>query len=129
MHFNCIFQIQLYMYEQCMFGERLVGEMARINAAAAGPEIGPVAPYRSTPVFNETTLPAALRREYRTRAGVWGVIRVLEGRLRLVHLDPPAETVLAAGDSGLILPEQPHRVEPLGPMRMQVAFYDRPPGG
>ena len=27
-----------------------------------------IAPYRSTPVFDETTLPAALRREHRTKA-------------------------------------------------------------
>ncbi|MGC2189855.1 MAG: DUF1971 domain-containing protein, partial [Candidatus Sulfotelmatobacter sp.] len=39
-------------------------------------------PYRCTPIFDETTLPAGLRREHRTKAGVWGVIRVLEGRLR-----------------------------------------------
>jgi len=42
------------------------------------------APYKSTPVFDETTLPAALRREHRTKDGVWGVIRVLEGQVRLV---------------------------------------------
>lgn len=34
-----------------------------------------------TPVFDENTLPAALRREHRTKPGVWGVIRVLDGRL------------------------------------------------
>ena len=39
-------------------------------------------PYKSTPVFDENTLPAGLRKEHRTKAGVWGVIRVLEGRLR-----------------------------------------------
>ena len=31
--------------------------------------------YKSTPVFDETTLPAGLRREHRTKAGVWGIIR------------------------------------------------------
>lgn len=105
-----------------------MGEMARIETAAVGQGIAPVAPYRSTPVFDEATLPVGLCREHRTRAGVWGLIRVLAGRLRLILLDPPTEIVLEAGDSGLVLPEQPHRVEPLGPMHMQVAFYDRPPG-
>ena len=38
--------------------------------------------YKSTPVFDETTLPAALKREHRTKPGVWGVIRVLSGRVR-----------------------------------------------
>ena len=46
-----------------------------------------IAPYRSTAVFDETTLPHALRREHRTKAGVWGVIRVLEGRLKLELVD------------------------------------------
>lgn len=40
-------------------------------------------PYRSTPVFDENTLPGGLRKEHRTKAGVWGIIRVLEGRLRI----------------------------------------------
>jgi hypothetical protein len=32
-----------------------------------------------------------------------------------------------SGPPGLVLPEQTHRVEPIGRMRMQVDFYDRPP--
>jgi tellurite resistance-related uncharacterized protein len=86
-----------------------------------------IAPYRSTPVFDETTLPAALRREHRTKAGVWGMIRVIEGRLRFTLADGSEETVLTPAQPRLVLPEQPHRVEPLGPMRMRVDFYDRPP--
>ncbi len=80
-------------------------------------------PYKRTPVFDEDTLPAGLRREHRTRPGVWGVIRVLDGRLRYHVLDPASEVILGPGRPGLVLPEQPHRVEPLGPMRMQVEFY------
>ncbi len=86
-----------------------------------------VAPYRSTPVFDETTLPAALRREHRTKPGVWGVIRVLEGRVRLTLADGGGESVLTPQRPGVVLPDQPHHVEPLGPMRMQVDFYDREP--
>lgn len=84
-------------------------------------------PYRSTPVFDETSLPAALRSRHNTKAGVWGVIRVLEGRLILRYLEPASEIVLEPGRPGLILPEQPHEVEPLGAMRMQVDFYNEPP--
>lgn len=85
-------------------------------------------PYKSTPVFDENTLPGGLRREHRTKAGVWGIIRVLEGRLRYRVLDPVTETILDPDHSGLVLPDQPHFVEPLGAMRMQVEFYDRHPG-
>lgn len=85
------------------------------------------APYRSTPVFDQDTLPQALRARHVTKAGVWGVIRVIEGALQLTYLDPPSETTLTPDRPGLILPRQPHFVTPLGPMRMQVDFYDRPP--
>ena len=84
-------------------------------------------PYKSTPVFDETTLPAGLRREHRTKTGIWGVIRVLEGRVRYRVLDPGSETILDPDHPGMILPDQPHFVEPLGTMRMRVDFYDRPP--
>ena len=85
------------------------------------------APYRSTPVFDEQTLPAALRSRHNMKAGVWGIIRVFEGRLRLTYLDPPSEIVVEQGGSGLLRPQQDHFVEPLGPIRMRVDFYDAPP--
>lgn len=84
-------------------------------------------PYKRTSVFDEDTLPAGLRREHRTKSGVWGVIRVLEGRLRYRVLDPASEAILEPGQPGLVLPGQPHLVEPLGPVRVQVEFYDRLP--
>lgn len=84
-------------------------------------------PYRSTPIFDAQTLPGALRREHRTKLGVWGVVRVLEGRLRLVYVEPLGEVVVEPGRPGLLLPDQPHFVEPIGDMRMQVDFYDQPP--
>ncbi len=85
------------------------------------------APYRSTPIFDEATLPEALRRHHSTKAGVWGIIRVLEGELRLNIVDPPSENVLSPDEPGLIQPQQIHFVTPLGAMRMQVEFYDAPP--
>lgn len=84
-------------------------------------------PYRSTPIFDAQTLPGALRRDHRTKLGVWGVVRVLEGRLRLVYVEPPGDVVVEPGRPGLLLPDQPHFVEPIGDMRMQVDFYDQPP--
>jgi tellurite resistance-related uncharacterized protein len=85
-------------------------------------------PYRSTPVFDQDTLPAALRARHSTKAGVWGIIRVLEGELELTYLDPESSIALTPGRPGLLLPEQPHLVTAKGPMKMQVDFYDQPPG-
>lgn len=86
-----------------------------------------VTPYRSTPVFDEVTIPAALRREHRTKSGVWGVIRVIAGRLKFSIEPGDDESILTPDHPGLVLPEQTHRVEPLGTVLMQVDFYDRPP--
>ena len=84
-------------------------------------------PYRTTPVFNQDSLPRALRQAHSTREGVWGIIRVLEGEVRYVIAEPACEEILASGRPGLIEPGQRHYVEPLGMMRMQVEFYDCPP--
>ncbi len=84
-------------------------------------------PYRRTPIFTEQTLPAGLRREHRTKPGVWAVIRVLDGRVRYQVLEPASEMTLEPGHPGLVLPDQPHLVEPLGPVRMRVEFYRQLP--
>lgn len=83
-------------------------------------------PYRTTLVFDETTLPAALRREHSTKVGVWGVIRVLAGELRLSFADGRIQT-LDATESSLVRPQEVHWVEPIGSMQMQVEFYDSEP--
>lgn len=89
--------------------------------------MSPSVPYRSTPIFDQDTLPAALRRRHDTKAGVWGLIRVIEGELKLNYLDPESETILTPDNPGLVLPQQPHFVTPLGPMKMQVNFFDHAP--
>lgn len=86
-------------------------------------------PYRSTPIFDETTLPLALRSDHSLKAGAWGLIQVLEGQVRLTYATPPSEIVLSPGTPGRIAPEQVHSIEPLGPMRMRVDFYDQAPDG
>jgi len=86
-----------------------------------------MAAYRSTPVFNEVTLPAALRADHRTKAGTWGVINVLEGQLRLSFVDPPGTQMLSPGCPGVVNPEQTHFVTPVGTMRMRVDFHDSAP--
>ena len=84
-------------------------------------------PYRSTPVFDETSLPQALRSEHRTKAGVWGVITILAGEVRLTYAEPASSQILTPERPGLVLPEQTHFVTPLGAMQMRVDFYDCAP--
>ena len=72
-------------------------------------------PYRSTPVFDQDTLPAALQREHRTKPGVWGVVRVLEGSLTLTYVDPPSEEIVSPGKPG-----------PLGVLRTPPGAWPHP---
>jgi tellurite resistance-related uncharacterized protein len=80
-------------------------------------------PYKVTPVFDDSTLPAGLRQVHSTKHGVWGVVRLLEGRLRLSFPDSGRDLVLTPETPGLLEPCEPHFVEPLSPFRMQVEFH------
>jgi tellurite resistance-related uncharacterized protein len=84
-------------------------------------------PYKSTPVFDEGSLPAALRSEHRTKAGTWGLLRVIEGKLTLVFVDPPREVAVCPGRPAVIPPQDTHYVVLDGAMRMQVDFFHEPP--
>lgn len=84
-------------------------------------------PYKVTAVWTEQTLPAAIRSAHSTKAGTWGLLRVLEGAVRLVWEDGSGSETVVPGRPGLIRPEALHHVEPLGAARMQVEFYREPP--
>jgi tellurite resistance-related uncharacterized protein len=86
-----------------------------------------VVPYRRTAEFTHETVPAALLSAHSTKAGAWGLIHVLEGRLAYRVTDPrraPSETVLTpGGEPGVVEPTILHEVEPLGPVRFFVEFH------
>ena len=52
---------------------------------------------------------------------------MLDGRLRYQVLNPVSEMILDRDHFGLVLPDVPHLVEPLGPMRIQIEFYNQMP--
>jgi tellurite methyltransferase len=80
-------------------------------------------PYRTTPTFDENSVPAGLLADHRTRAGVWGRLEVLSGSLTLRFVDPLDDcVVVAAGESAAIPPELPHHVELSGPVEFRVVF-------
>lgn len=81
---------------------------------------------RSTPVFDETTVPAGLLRSHRTAPGVWALIQVLEGQLLYRVLDPLSERVLNPPDApGVAEPGVRHEDALLGPVRFHVEFHRR----
>ena len=84
-----------------------------------------VTAYKRTPIFDQDGIPAGLRRRHATKDGVWALIVVLEGQLRLRLLDTDSQRVLDAQTPGVIEPRQPHEVEPMGAVSFFVEFYDR----
>ena len=78
---------------------------------------------RTTATWDETTLPAALRRAHRVASGTWGRLRVVQGSLRFVAMtDPMTDVVVDAHLPQAIPPGVEHHVEPLGPTRLAIDF-------
>ncbi len=82
-----------------------------------------VNPYKRTPLFDETSIPDGLRKDHKTKPGVWGVITVESGQLLYKDASVGAETVLTPGAPGTITPESPHAVQPLGAVSFYVEFW------
>lgn len=83
-----------------------------------------VRPYRRTPEFTQDTVPAGLLRDHVTRAGTWALIHVLEGQLLYSVPCANLELVLSAETApGVVCPQVPHSVRPLGAVRFCVEFH------
>ena len=67
-------------------------------------------------------MPKGLAKAHRTKAGVWGRIVVLQGQLAY-RVCGSAEVTLDADTPGIVEPEVPHAVRPLGEVRFCVEFY------
>lgn len=81
--------------------------------------------YNRTPVFTRKNVPAALLAAHSVKAGVYGLIRVLSGRLFYRLEDESNACVTAcAGEDIVVEPEIRHRVELLDPdTAFRVEFY------
>ncbi len=74
--------------------------------------------------FTPETLPARFKTAHSTKAGTWGLLHVLEGKL-LYSLEPPrsGEQLAAAGERIVIEPGVLHHVAFVEPGRFYVEFY------
>jgi tellurite methyltransferase len=71
-------------------------------------------------------MPARLKKDHSTKAGIWAKIVIAEGKLRYC-LDPlDVKMELSENHPGIVVPEVPHRVEPVGPARFFLVFYRSP---
>ncbi len=91
----------------------------------AAPRLPPpqTASYRRTPVFDADSIPAALKGDHSTKAGVWALIHVERGALRYRQDAPPVDVILTAGETLAVPPQAVHRVEPHADMAFFVEFW------
>jgi tellurite resistance-related uncharacterized protein len=82
-----------------------------------------VAPYQRTKTFTQETVPKGLLGDHNTKAGVWGLITVVEGRLEYVIPSTGETLVLDPETPGIVEPEVRHHVTPLGEVSFFVEFH------
>ncbi|MGB5948847.1 MAG: DUF1971 domain-containing protein [Parvibaculum sp.] len=83
--------------------------------------------YKRTPVFDEYTVPAPLLHRHNTKAGVWGLLHILEGKLVYRTLDPVTEVVVDPSAPPVVIePQALHEVALIGPVRFFVEFHSIP---
>ena len=83
--------------------------------------------YSRSPDFTPATLPAKLQSAHFTKAGVWALLHVLEGKV-LYQLEPPhsGEQLVSAGECVVIESGVLHRASFVEPGRLFVEFYRVP---
>lgn len=80
--------------------------------------------YKKTPLFNQENVPAGLLKSHTTKAGTWGKICINKGILLYVIEEQPQESIeLSPTTYGVVEPEVPHHVKPLGEVEFFVEFY------
>jgi tellurite resistance-related uncharacterized protein len=81
--------------------------------------------YKRTATFTAASAPAAIQRDHKTRAGVWGCLVVEEGALTFQFAGEEAMRV-GAGERVAIPPEKAHAVTPDDDARFHVEFLRAP---
>lgn len=86
---------------------------------------------RTTPRFDQDSVPAGLLNEHRVADGVWGRLIVHDGALRFVFDAGRADSgatsrCLTPGSVQVIPPAVVHHVELVGPVDFEVEFWRAP---
>ena len=82
---------------------------------------------RTSPRWDEHTLPEGLKRSHRIAVGTWGRIVVHEGNLRfMARTEPGLNVIVGPGSTQAIPPEVEHEVQPLGRVCFSIDFLSIP---
>lgn len=75
--------------------------------------------------WDHDSIPAGLLRSHRTAEGRWGRLRVHDGAVDFQFEPDGPRQHLVAGCAQVIPPGAPHRVVPVGPVRLDLEFWGR----
>jgi tellurite resistance-related uncharacterized protein len=79
---------------------------------------------RTTPTFDNDSVPAGLLSAHRVADDVWGRLVVHTGKLTFVFEDQPGTPIPVAANGGVVIPPaRPHHLELDGPATFAVEFY------
>jgi tellurite resistance-related uncharacterized protein len=81
----------------------------------------------SSPHFTADTVPPALLQRHATREGFWARLVVSAGALVYTDLATGAEKRVAEGETLVVPPTLPHRVQIEGPVDFHLDFYECSP--
>ena len=82
--------------------------------------------YKTSPVFDQVSVPRALLDVHRLKEGTWGRIVVESGELEYEIIEGSRKWILAPNRFGVVEPQVPHRVRPVGAVRFWVEFFGVP---
>ena len=87
-----------------------------------------VEPYRTIGPFHQDSLPMGLLKNHNTKAGVWGLLEVIEGDIKYVitEVGNECEYLLSKTIPGVIVPEQKHHLELVGDVVFTITFFRAP---
>ena len=82
-----------------------------------------VKPYKKTPTFTEESIPIGLLKSHTTKSGTWGKICINKGKLLYtIEVEPYESIELSPTKYGVVEPEIPHHIKPIGEVEFFVEF-------
>lgn len=79
---------------------------------------------RSTPEFDQETVPAGLLRAHQVADGVWGLLVVEEGAVEFTFEQEAGDSrMVMAGETQAIPPQRPHHIAVQEGARFRVEFH------
>ena len=112
---------------------RIAGRFQAVIFPAAVKQSSPapraLVPYRITPEFTDKTIPAPLLRGHSLKRGSFGIIRIKRGEVLYHQRHGGHAVLLDRKRPGYVLPSTSHHLELVGPVALQIEFYDRDPAG